>query len=420
MIPGGTAPRPFRLVASPGTGGAITTARRQSGSLLAGSVANGLAAYGFVALGTRSLGAEAFAPVGVLWTFWALSAATLTFPIQHWAIRTIAVEGGVGALRSGAFRLAGWVGGVAVVQFAVAATLTERLFGDRSWFWPAAVALLALGSAYLGVLRGVLAGTGRYHAAAIVIGGENLIRVAAGLVAVTVSDDAMPLAAALLAGPLIGALWPGAHRMPAPPGGGAPVALVGYTGLSLLAAQIVLNGAPIVLPLVGGSEREITVVFTTLALLRAPYLMGLALTVRATAPLTRLLTGGETARARRLVDGVLAVSVTAAGAAGALAAPLGPPLIALLFGEGARPGAATAGWLAVGAVLALGGLALTVVLIAGGSGRPLLAAWLCGLAAAGIGVAVPAAPVSRVVAGFVAGEAVAVGAMWAAARRSVR
>jgi hypothetical protein len=408
------------LVASPGTGGAITTARRQSGSLLAGSVVNGLAAYGFVALGTRSLGAEAFAPVGVLWTFWALSAATLTFPIQHWAIRTIALEGGVGALRAGTARLAGWVAGVAVVQVAIAAALTERLFGDHSWFWPAAVALLALGSAYLGLLRGVLAGTGRYHAAAVVIGGENLIRVAAGLVAVAVSDEALPLAAALLAGPLIGLLWPGAHRVPPKIEGGTAVALVGYTGLSLLAAQVVLNGAPIVLPLVGGSEQEITVVFTTLALLRAPYLMALALTVRATAPLTRLLTGGEVARARHLVDGVLAASLAAAVAAGALAAPLGPPLVAVLFGEGARPEAATAGWLAAGAVLALGGLALTVVLIAAGSGRPLLAAWLCGLAAAGVAVAVPAAPVSRVVAGFVTGETVALGAMWAAARRSLR
>jgi hypothetical protein len=312
------------------------------------------------------------------------------------------------------------VGGVAAVEVAVAATLTERLFGDHSWFWPVAVALLALGSAYLGLLRGVLAGSGRYHAAAVVIGGENLIRLVAGFAAVTLSDAALPLAAALLTGPLIGALWPGAHRVPPAPQGGVRVALVGYTGLSLLAAQVVLNGAPIVLPLVGGSEREITVVFTTLALLRAPYLMALALTVRATAPLTRLLTGGEAARARRLVDGALAASVAAAGAAGALAVPLGPPLVALLFGEGARPGAAEAGWLAAGAALALGGLALTVVLIAADSGRPLLAAWLSALAAAGIALAIPADPVSRVVAGFAAGEAAAVAVMWAAARRSIR
>jgi hypothetical protein len=408
------------LVPSAGTGGAITTIRRETGSLLVGSVANGLAAYGFVALGTRSLGAEAFAPVGVLWAFWALSAATLTFPIQHWAIRTIELEGGTGALRPAARRLGAWIGAVAAIQVVVAAVLRDRLFGDASWFWPAAVALLAVGSAYLGVLRGVLAGSGRYHPAAMVIGGENLLRLGAGIAAVILTDAALPLGAALLTGPLIGVLWPGAHRLSAATPLRSPVALVGAAGLGLLAAQVLLNGAPIVLPLVGGSERQTTVVFTTLALLRAPYLMALALSIRATAPLTRLLAGKRPARAVRLVDAMLVGCLGSAALLGALAAPIGPPVVAALFGEGTRPEAATAAWLAGGAILALGGLAFIVILIAAGAGRALVLSWLAGLGAAAVAVAIPAGPVAAVVAGFVSGEAVAVAGMWLAARRFAR
>ncbi len=37
--------------------------------------------------------------MSVLWTYWAFSGAALTFPVQHWIIRTVAVEG-EGAVRA--------------------------------------------------------------------------------------------------------------------------------------------------------------------------------------------------------------------------------------------------------------------------------------------------------------------------------
>jgi O-antigen/teichoic acid export membrane protein len=58
-------------------------ASRDSGVLAVGSAISGLLAYAFFALATRSLGAERAAPVSVLWSFWAVAAAVLTFAVQH-------------------------------------------------------------------------------------------------------------------------------------------------------------------------------------------------------------------------------------------------------------------------------------------------------------------------------------------------
>ena len=44
-------------------------------------------AYVFFAAVTRALGAEAAAPVAVLWAWWSFAGAALTFPLQHWIAR---------------------------------------------------------------------------------------------------------------------------------------------------------------------------------------------------------------------------------------------------------------------------------------------------------------------------------------------
>ena len=78
--------------------------RRASVSLAAGSVVSGLLAYVLFALVTRGLGAEAAAPVSVLWTMWALAGAAFTFPLQHWITRSV-VAGHEGEVRRAAGRV---------------------------------------------------------------------------------------------------------------------------------------------------------------------------------------------------------------------------------------------------------------------------------------------------------------------------
>ena len=63
-------------------------------ALAAGSLTSGVLAYVFFAISTRALGAEAAAPVSVLWTYWSFAAAALTFPLQHWITRSVAAHVG--------------------------------------------------------------------------------------------------------------------------------------------------------------------------------------------------------------------------------------------------------------------------------------------------------------------------------------
>ena len=67
----------------------MTRAHRASAALALGSVVSGLLAYVLFALVTRGLGAEAAAPVSVLWTQWAFAGAAFTFPLQHWITRSV-------------------------------------------------------------------------------------------------------------------------------------------------------------------------------------------------------------------------------------------------------------------------------------------------------------------------------------------
>jgi O-antigen/teichoic acid export membrane protein len=391
----------------------------EASSLLAGSLVNGLTAYVFIAIGTRALGADAFAPVAVLWSFWAASAAVLTFPIQHWAIRRIEVEGGTGSVRASLGRVAGWVAALTVAETAVAAIWAEDLFGDPGWFWPTAVAVLALGSAILGLARGVLAGGGRYHAAAALIGGENLVRLAAGIGAVALSDDPRLLAAALLVGPLVVLGWPSAGRLD-PATAPGDLGLIGSAGAGILVSQVLLNGGPPLLAVVGGAEAEVTALFAALAVFRAPYLVALGLSVRATAPITRAVEDGRETEIRRSTLAGVAAGLLLAAAAVPAGWWLAPPVLELLFGDGSRPAAATAAAVAAGAVLALVALGLTVVLIARGSRVGVIATWLAGLAAAGVvlGVVTPTTQEGIGVA-FAVGEGAAVAVGTALALRGL-
>jgi hypothetical protein len=274
----------------------------------------------------------------------------------------------------------------------------------------------------MGLLRGVLAGSGRYSAAAVAIAGENVLRLAVGGILLAVDRDPRLLAAALLAGPAVALLWPRAWRLDPKAGPRPSTGLVGAAGLSVLLAQVVLNGGPPLLAALGGAEAEVTALFAALALFRAPYLVALGLTVRATRPLTRRVSEGGRGSLRRPALAAAGLTVALAAASFAAARPLGPPLIRALFGPGTAPSGPVAGAAAAGCVLALGGLALTVMLIAAAARRALVVSWLTAAAVGAVVLVATAAlePVARVVAAFNAAEVVAVLAAAAALAASPR
>lgn len=76
---------------------------------------------------------------------------------------------------------------------------------------------------------------------------------------------------------------------------------------------------------------------------------------------------------------VVVAALVAAGAGAPLAAWIGPPLMSAVFGAGIRlPGDLTA-VLAVGTVLAMANLVLTILVVARGRSAALVRGWLVGL-----------------------------------------
>jgi O-antigen/teichoic acid export membrane protein len=383
--------------------------------LALGTAVAGLAAYGYIALGTRTFGAAAFAPVAVVWSFWPAAAAAFALPLEQWIARELAT-GAAGEARVRATLRVVVPGIVALCVLGGAATWLagERLFGDRGLLYPAVLVTISIGAAAMGVLRGGLAGRGRYAASAAATALENLIRLVTALVALAASWGVRAYAAVLVFGPLVGLLWPSAFRYRGPPTAPVPGALFALAGASVL-GQVVMAAPPLVLAALAGPAAAVTASFAALALLRAPYLVAVAISVRALPPLTRGLVNGN--RPEAWLWRIAVVSV-AAGAAAALLGPVVlPPVLRLVFGEDVVLGGAAAAAFSAGMAVAHGTLAATVVLVAAGRQQVVLRA---SLAACVVNVALLALPLeaeTRVAVAFLAAELAAVLAMALGARR---
>jgi len=384
------------------------------GALMAGSVINGLAAYAVVAVGTRSFGAATFAPVSVLWTFWALAVAAFTFPVQHWIIRTVEVDGHEGAVRRAVPGLVAANLGVSLLLGLVALVWRERLFGSTSLGWPLLVFAVSAGSAAAGYLRGVLAGRRRFAATAAAIGTENLLRLAATAVVVVTGASIGWFAACLAIGPLVALGWPTVFRLEA----GSPrhqhrlgEFLGGLAGGALL-GQIALNAGPAVLAGIGGAAGDVTGVFATLALFRAPYLLALGLATLLTGRLTALVVAGDETRLTRFRRRFLAATLAGTALSAAAGATAGPAAVDVVFGSGVAPGATAVAALSAGSALAFAALIALLVLVARGATAAIVGAWGWAMAA-GLTMLVfsPAAPLPTVAAAFVVVNAVAVALM---------
>ena len=395
-------------VASPGS-------VRASTALVLGTVVNGVAIYAVAALGTRVYGAAGFAPVSVLWTFWAVAAAVLTFPLQHWVIHRVATDGHEGGVRAALPR-------VAVVAIALAAVLgsvawmgRERLFGDERLVWPALVAALTVGAAANGYLRGVLAGRRRFVAAASAIATENLVRLLGGAIVVVAGGPVIAYGAVLAMGALVGLLWPDAFRLRGPPLTRPGVAgfIGGLAGGTVL-AQVALTAGPAVLSAMGGGPAEVTALFATMALFRAPYLVGLGQTAQLTAPLTSMVDREGPRGVRSVVRWTAIASLTGAMVVGGAAFFAGGTLVDLVFGPGTAPEAPIVALVAAGSTLAVGTLVLTIISVARGTTGTVAWCWLGALAAAVITVALAGGTeVWRVALGFLVAQVVASAAMTA-------
>jgi hypothetical protein len=357
----------------------VTRANRASVALAVGSLVSGLLAYLLFAMITRGLGAQAAAPVSVLWTQWAFAGAAFTFPLQHWITRSV-VAGHEGDVRRAAGAVSGLVLVAAVLLGLLAWLVRDQLFHrDDAWF-PVMVVLVTVGSAVLGVVRGGLGGRGRFEAVAWSLVAENGLRcLLVGALLLAGVHDPVAQGLCLVAGSFVVVLWPAALRLGgAATGESRPLAFLGGAATGQLVSQAVLTGGPVLLALLGGSPREVTAMFAALALFRAPYMVALGSVPQLTLWVTRHTVAGEYAALRSLLRGLIVVTVVAVALAGVLGALLGPAVLHLVFGDTVDLSSNQAVVLAVGCTLAVTNLVLMVSTLA--RGRPAAAAGAWGAA----------------------------------------
>ena len=347
--------------------------------LALGSAASGLLAYVFFATVTRSLGSAAAAPVSVLWAYWSLAGAALSFPLQHWIARTVADRQGERATRETLPRVAVPCLGLAVVATLGSFMVREQLFRSEAVWFPLMVGAVTLGSAAMGVSRGVLSGRGRFGAVGSSLVLENLVRAAAALLLVGL-DVREPAAygLCLLAGYVTAVAWPSAWRL-ARSGqsgdGSSPLAFLGGASGGQLAGQVALTGGPVVLALAGGSAAHVTVLFAALALFRAPYTLMLGLVAPLTGRLTGLVVRRDRERLRRVQWQLVLGWVLTGVAAALLGGTVGPPLLSWVFGADVTISGPLGAVLAVGSSLAMGNLVAGLVVLAHGRSRALAGSW---------------------------------------------
>jgi O-antigen/teichoic acid export membrane protein len=373
-------------------------------------------AYVFFALVTRALGAERAAPVSVLWAWWSFTGAGLTFPLQHWITRTVTATAAEGPVRRALGRLSALVVGVSIAAGLVATAMRHLLFDQGGLAFPLLAALVVLGSGLMGLIRGVLSARGQFGAVGAGLVAENGLRcvLALGLWLAGVHDP-VAYGWALVLGYLTAFAFPRALRLGTEGDAYAnPFTFLGGAGTGQLIAQAVLTGGPVVLAAAGGAPADVTALFAGLALFRAPYTLGVGVLAPATEGVTRLVLAGDHDALRRLRSALAGLVVTGVVTGGLFGFWAGPPLVQLVFGQDVRLSAGTTAVIAIGTVLALGNLALTVVLMARHRTSALTRAWVASLVPGALWFALAGSPLlERTATTFLVTEAAAL--LWMSA-----
>jgi O-antigen/teichoic acid export membrane protein len=399
--------------------------------LLVGALLGGAGAYLFQLVGTRVLGEEAYAPIGSLWTIQYLVWSTLLFAVETYVTREV-VLGRIGPTfpRPAAMRTIAWIGGFAAVLTVGAWLVHDRLFyglGDLALV--AGLTVLSFGA--FAVVRGRLAGAGRFKAYGLVSASESLIRLALAVGVVVVGATTRGFAWVLPIGAAAAACWwfVLGRRRSTPHVEPRPAVEPPRTGRFLMlnttangAAQLLLAGGVLAMTALSAPAADLSVFFVTITAARVPVVLALG------GVLSRLLPAFRRAlddRGEHALPGLaarLAVGATLVAAIGtATGAAVGGPLIGALFGAGFAPPWWLAAAAAGGVLLATGGLLLNQLLVAGGLEQRLPLPWFAGLTAAAVVVVlVRGSPTVRVTAGFLVGEVVALVSLIVASRRPRR
>lgn len=363
---------------------------RSLGLVGLGIVASGLLVNVYLAIIARSVPAAEYAYFGAFWSLALVAGLGVFLPIEQETARLMQIPNRPGGVLRAALLTAAAISGLQVVLVALATPALLRAFGGHI-ATVLALAALCLVSAGQFVVRGALIGMDRMDRHALIMLWDTVLRVSfAGAVALLVTDPGSPefawtlvLAIAVAHGPQLYLLATRRTRLGSVPELGPHTITrrevrraVAPLLLGSLAAQLLLNGLPAVIPMLAANEAEVTRAGQFLAaftLARVPLFLVVPLQTALLPMLTNLLHDGD----RRTLRWVVARLTLGLLALGALALVvgflLGPTLVGLVFG----PDYVLGGWdvalLALGVSAYIGLVLVTQVLVA--SVRHALVAW---------------------------------------------
>lgn len=227
-----------------------------------GLMVNGVAAYAFIMLASRDLGPEAYTPVGLLWALSFLLGPGFFQPLEQEVARIVAArsDGRVGpVVRTAAAIGAGMVGLLVVFALILGDRIRHDLF-DGHGLLVVGLLLVLVGLGIGHLVRGVLAGLGRFGGYARYFIGDGVGRLVMVLVLAATVGGVGAYGLAVGLAPFIGvALALAGQRElslkgPAEPVGGLSRAL-GALLVASVATALVLNVSPLAVEVLAGPDQ---------------------------------------------------------------------------------------------------------------------------------------------------------------------
>ncbi|MDE0832800.1 MAG: hypothetical protein OSA36_00695 [Acidimicrobiales bacterium] len=371
-----------------------------------GLVVNGLAAYTFITLASRDLGAEAYTPVGLLWALSFLLGPGFFQPLEQETARAIAGRSANG-LRS-VVRPAAILGGslalaLSVVAMVAAPWIVDSLFaGQGILFVALLLVLVGLGTGHL--VRGVLAGLGRFGGYARYFIGDGIGRLLlVGIGSLVLTDDVAVYGLAVGGAPFLGVAAALTGRRSTARGSeesapesepatvaagrraelGALAPAMGFLLVASVSTAIVLNVSPLAVELLAGPTQrdEAGRFLNALLVARVPLFFFQAVQASLLPKLSSLAADGHMEEFRHVLARLLAL-VGALGAAAVVAcAVAGHLVVEMAFGAEFAVGRRDMILLATSSAVLMIVLSLAQALIAQRCQGRMALAWLVGLTA---------------------------------------
>lgn len=307
---------------------------------------SGVAAYAYLVLTARVLGPEGHAPLSALWALAFLVGPGCYYPIEQelgrlLAARRVANQGHGRLLGQCAALGAGLTLVLGLATAATAPALLDRLFDGQALLLISFVGVL-FGYWCIQLAWGLLAGTGRFGAYALVQGTEGVVRllIAVGL-AVGGASRAGPYGLALALAPFVAVGLVGrVLRQPTTPGPVEPWGRLTRSLLHLLAASALSNALLTIGPLLvkviaaPGEEAAASRLLAGLVVARTPLFLFNAVLASLLPGLAALASAGRRSDFNSQVGRLLLLEAGATAVVVPAAALLGPGLIRVAFGPG--------------------------------------------------------------------------------------